>query len=116
MKNIVVFIFVALLTVGTPWLALMGALSTTPLSTKDKCSMLVKGVLSGDVEERSEEEDTHETTETESETEEEDEVSFKILNDLASFHLPKKLSLIIHHQADLFREHHREILTPPPKG
>jgi hypothetical protein len=111
MKKVLVYIFVVLIFVGTPWLALWGTLNTSALNNKDKSVLIVKGVLSGDAEERSEEEDTHETTETE----EEDEGSYKLLSELGSYYLPRQLSLIIHHQADLFKEHHREIVTPPPK-
>jgi hypothetical protein len=113
MKKVVVYLFVALLFVGTPWLAIMGTLSTTALNNKEGGSLIVKGVISGDVEERSEEEDTHETTES---NEEEDEASYKLLSDMGAYFLPIQLSIIIHHQASLFKEHHREILTPPPQA
>lgn len=109
MKKALLFLFCTLLIAGTPWLSLAG-LSTTALVNRDRQNslLIVKGILSGDAEERAEEEDTREV--------EEDEDDSKLLNEWGSRALPVQLHVQLAHQQLLFHEHHFEIVVPPPKA
>lgn len=109
MKKALLFLFILLLMAGTPWLSLSG-LSTTALVNGDEQHgvVIVKGILSGDAEERAEEEDSREV--------EEDEDDTKLLNEWGCRALPVQLHVQLAHQQLLFHEHHFEIVVPPPKA
>lgn len=109
MKKVLLFVFIVLLCAGTPWLSLSGLSTSAIVNAGDTESVvIVKGILSGDAEERAEEEDTREV--------EDDDDSSKLLNTWGSYGLPVQLHLVLAHQQLLFHEHHFEIVVPPPKA
>lgn len=108
MRKGILFIFIFMLTVGTPWLSMFGKLATSALSRGQESSVIVKGLLASDAEERAEEEDSREL-------EEDDDESCKLLPKFTTVGVQSHDRLGSPHLFSHFKSHPQEILVPPPQ-